>query len=121
MLPYVRHLKKNARELRKNLTDSEAVLWARLRRKQLEGVQFYRQKPLGGYIVDFLAPSARLVVEIDGSQHLQEDHLRRDRNRDEVLAGLGFEVLRFDSRQVLTETEAVVEVILRRVKERVGS
>ena len=120
MLRYVPDLKENARGLRKNLTDSETVLWSRLRRKQLEGVQFYRQKPIGRFIVDFFAPSAHLVIEVDGSQHLQEDHMKRDQERDEYLAGLGLEVLRFDSRQVLTETAAVVEVILRRIKEQLN-
>ena len=108
--------RRNARGLRKNLTDSEHVLWSRLRRKQLEGAQFYRQKPIGKYIVDFFAPSAHLVIEVDGSLHLQEDHQKRDQERDEYLAGLGLEVLRFDSRQVLTETAGVVEVILRRIQ-----
>jgi very-short-patch-repair endonuclease len=121
MLQYHHHLKKNARELRKNLTDSENVLWSRLRRKQVEGVQFYRQKPIGAYIIDFFAPSAHLVIEVDGCQHLQEDHMKRDQERDEYLAGFGLEVLRFDSRQVLTETAAVVEVILRSIKEQLNS
>ena len=121
MIQYAHHLKKNARELRKSLTDSENVLWSRLRRKQLEGVQFYRQKPIGMYIVDFFAPSAHLVIEVDGCEHMQENHLKRDQERDEYLAGLGLEVLRFDSRQVLTETAAVVEVILRRNREQLNS
>ena len=121
MLRYDPDLKKNARGLRKNLTDSEHVLWSRLRRKQLEGVQFYRQKPIGEYIVDFFAPSAHLVVEVDGSQHLREGHQKKDQERDEYLAGLGLEVLRFDSRQVLTETAAVVEVILRRIQAQLNS
>jgi very-short-patch-repair endonuclease len=115
MLRYVPDNKKNARGLRKNLTDSENLLWSRLRRKPLEGVQFYRQKPIGRYIVDFFAPGAHLVIEVDGCQHMQEDHVKRDRERDEYLAGLGLQVLRFDSRQVLIETAAVVEIILRRI------
>jgi very-short-patch-repair endonuclease len=84
-----------------------------LRGKQLLGVQFYRQKPVGGYIVDFYAPKASLVVEVDGSQHQEGGQARRDAERDRFLAGLGLRVLRFDSRQVLTETEAVMESIFR--------
>lgn len=61
MLRYNAHLKDKARQLRKNLTDSELALWSRLRNKQLLGIQFYRQKPLGRYIVDFFAPRAHLV------------------------------------------------------------
>ena len=70
MLKYDRNLKKYSRHLRSNLTDSESKLWSRVRRKQICGVQFYRQKTVGSFIVDFYAPRAKLVVEIDGSQHL---------------------------------------------------
>ena len=121
MLPYDRNLKTSARHLRKNLTDSERALWSRLRRKQIENVQFYRQKPIGDYIVDFFAPGAELVIEVDGSQHMQDDHVQRDRKRDEYLGGLGLKVLRFDSRQVLTETEAVVQVISQTIKEKLNA
>jgi very-short-patch-repair endonuclease len=61
MLRYNGNLKNKARQLRKNLTDSENALWSRLRNKQLLGVQFYRQKPIGGYIVDLYAPKAKLT------------------------------------------------------------
>lgn len=111
MLRYNAHLKDKARQLRKNVTDSERALWARLRNKQLLGVQFYRQKPIGEHIVDFYAPKAKLVVEVDGSQHMQGDNAQKDRSRDEYLASLGLMVLRFNSREVLEESDAVVEVI----------
>jgi very-short-patch-repair endonuclease len=117
MLRYSADLKSLARELRKKQTDSESALWSHLRRKQIEGVSFYRQKPIGKYIVDFFAPSVKLVIEVDGSQHIEDDHFQKDRNRDEYLAGLGFKVLRFNSRVVLTETEAVLEIIYRTITE----
>ena len=79
--------------------------------KQLAGVQFYRQKPIGGYIVDFYAPKAKLVIEIDGSQHLEAPQVAKDRERDEYLGRLGLTVLRINGRQVLKESEAVVELI----------
>jgi len=101
------------------MTDSEQILWQRLRGKQILGVQFYRQKPIGNYIVDFLAPRAKLVVEIDGSQHLEKQNYEKDRKRDTFFAGIGLKVLRFDSRQVLKQTDAVVEVIYRNVEERI--
>jgi very-short-patch-repair endonuclease len=113
MLRYKAHLKHKARDLRKNMTDSERVLWSRLRGKQLLGVQFYRQKPIGGYIVDFFAPKMKLVVEVDGSQHLEGDHAEKDRQRDEYLSTVGLKVLRFNSRGVLEEPDSVVEVIYR--------
>ena len=111
MLKYYPNLKAYDRQLRQNLTDSELSLWRRLRGKQLAGVQFYRQKPIGDYIVDFYAPKAKLVIEIDGSQHLEAPHVEEDRERDEHLGKLGLMVLRINSRQVLKETEAVVEFI----------
>lgn len=111
ILPYDKALKPNSRQLRSNLTDAEQKLWQNLRRKQINGWQFYRQKPLGPYIVDFYCAAARLVVELDGSQHFEPEHQEADRKRDEYLRGLGLTVLRFDNRQVLLETEAVLEII----------
>ena len=112
-------LKENSRSLRTNMTDAEQMLWYRMRRKQIQGVQFYRQKPLLTFIVDFYCPAAKLVIELDGSQHFEEEHQAKDQARDVALAGLGLHVLRFDNRQVLLETDAVLEVINRTVKERV--
>jgi very-short-patch-repair endonuclease len=83
MLRYSANLKKFARELRKNQTESERLLWSHLRGKQLLGVQFYRQKPIGNYIVDFFAPSAKLIIEVDGSQHGENNHFQKDKNRDD--------------------------------------
>ena len=120
MLQYSPNLKGKARQLRKNLTDSESALWSHLRSKQIMGIQFYRQKPVGNYIVDFYAPKANLVVELDGSKHLQADNLRRDKNRDKYLIGLGLKVLRFNSNEVLKATGAIVEVIYRTVTEQVN-
>jgi very-short-patch-repair endonuclease len=121
MLKYNAQVKGNARQLRKNLTDSEAALWSRLRRKQILGVQFYRQKPIGRHIVDFFAPRPRLVVEVDGGQHLEGDHTLKDRTRDGDLVALGLRALRFSSRDVLKETNAVVEVIYRTVAEQLNA
>ena len=120
MLRYKDQLKHKARQLRKNMTDSERVLWSRLRGKQLSDVQFYRQKPIGEYIVDFFAPKTKLVVEVDGSQHLEGEQAEKDRYRDEYLATVGLKVLRFNSREVLEETDAVVEVIYRTMAEQLN-
>jgi very-short-patch-repair endonuclease len=121
MLKYDAALKHTARLLRTHLTDSEEALWSRLRRKQLLGVQFYRQKPIGEFIVDFFAPSARLVVEVDGSQHLGAEHAQRDKARDAHLASRGLRVLRFNSREVLKDRDAVVESIYRTLTEQVNT
>jgi very-short-patch-repair endonuclease len=110
-------LKYHARQLRKDMTDSERILWSRLRGKQLLGVQFYRQKPIGNYIVDFFAPKTKVVVEVDGSQHLEGEQAERDGHRDDYLAGVGLQILRFNSREVVEETDAVVKVIHRTMAE----
>ena len=72
---------------------------------------FIVRNRLADYIVDFYAPKAKLVIEIDGSQHLEAPQAAKDRERDEYLGRLGLTVLRINGRQVLKETEAVVELI----------
>lgn len=111
MQPYNKNLKQASRDLRNNMTDAEQLLWQRLCRKQILGLQFYRQKPILNFIVDFYCPAANLVIECDGSQHFAVEGLEADRVRDQALAQLGLKVLRFDNRQVLTEIDAVVERI----------
>ena len=111
MQPYNKNLKLPSRDLRSNMTDAEQCLWQRLRRKQILGLQFYRQKPILNFIVDFYCPAANLVIECDGGQHYTVEGLEVDRARDQALAQLGLTVLRFDNKQVLTEIDGVVEVI----------
>lgn len=118
MLQYKPQLKTKARSLRSNLTDAERGLWSRLRGKQILGVQFYRQKPIGNYIVDFYAAAVRLVIEIDGSHHFDAVQSRYDNQRSKFLEQQGLMVLRFDDRQVLTQMDSVIEEIFRIVSER---
>ncbi len=120
MLQYNFRLKNIARRLRREMTESERVLWARLRKRQIRGVQFYRQKPIGDFVVDFYAPKGKLVVEVDGSQHLDADGAQNDVWRDGCLASQGLKVLRFSNLEVLCEAEAVLEVIFRELSEQVG-
>ena len=103
------------------MTESENVLWDRLRRKQLLGVQFCRQRPIGNYIADFIAPKAKLVIEVDGSQHMSGPVLikDKDRERDEYLGKQGILVLRFSDSEILKEIDAVLEVIFRRLSARI--
>lgn len=118
MQPYNKNLTTFARDLRTNQTAAEELLWSKLRRKQLLDAQFYRQKPLASYIVDFYCASARLVIELDGSQHFEADYQERDAERGRVLASLGLLVLRFDNLQVLKDTQAVLSVIYDAVEQR---
>ena len=102
------------------MTDAEQCIWSHVRCKQILGIQFYRQKPIGPYIVDFYAPAATLVIELDGSQHFEPEHARRDAERDAFLTDQGLLVQRFNNMQALTETEEVMEEIFSLCKERQG-
>ncbi|MEJ1098153.1 MULTISPECIES: DUF559 domain-containing protein [unclassified Pseudoxanthomonas] len=98
---------ERARELRVSSTDAERKLWSYLRGRQLDGLKFRRQHAIPPCIVDFFCSSAKLIVELDGSQHTEES----DRVRTRYLQAKGFVVLRFWNNEVLTQTEAVVEAI----------
>ena len=119
MQPYNKNLKQPSRDLRNNMTDAEKRLWSKLRAKQILGLQFYRQKPLLNFIVDFYCPAANLVIECDGGQHFTDEGLEADRVRDEILVELGLVVLRFSNRQVLTEIDDVIELIFQTAQSRI--
>ena len=120
MLPYKRNLKPNARKLRSSMTDAEISLWSKVRRKQLHGLQFYRQKPIGAYIVDFYCPAAQLVVEVDGGQHYENIGASRDAVRDRDLQELGLCVLRFSNIDVLGNMDGVLGVIVQHLESKLG-
>jgi very-short-patch-repair endonuclease len=100
--------KPAATEMRKIMTDAERKLWQRLRGQQL-GRKFRRQHPFENYILDFVCLEHRLVIEVDGSQHAEEQ--KYDNERTEKLRIAGFTVLRFWNNEVLNQTDAVVEAI----------
>ena len=101
--------KLKARDLRKNLTDAERILWRHLRLRQMGAFKFRRQQPIDNYIVDFICFERRLILEIDGGHHSEQP--ARDAKRDEWLREQGFTVLRFWNNEVLEEIEAVKERI----------
>lgn len=111
MLPYNKNLKQFAQQLRENMTDAEYHLWWKVKTKQISGLIFYRQKPIGDYIVDFYCPKANLVIEIDGSHHFIGETIAYDRIRDDYLSSLGLKVLRFTNNDVLKNMKAVLEKI----------
>lgn len=117
MLPYSKNLKQLSRQLRGNMTDAEGHLWAKIRMKQLKGYHFYRQKPIGDYIVDFYCPKVKLVIEVDDSQHFSDETTEYDRIRDEHIRSLGLRVLRFTNTEVLTNIEGVIESIIGSMEE----
>ena len=102
------------RQLRKTPTDAEQVLWSILRRRQVSGYRFRRQAPIGQYIVDFACFENKLVIEVDGGQHVESASY--DAMRTAWLKQEGFRVMRFWNNQVLQETDAVREAIFLAVR-----
>ena len=99
----------SACSLRERSTDVERLLWSRLRNRQLSGRKFRRQQPIGSFVVDFVCLEYRLVIELDGGQHAEQQS--QDEARSAFLHKEGYRVLRFWNNQVLGELESVLEVI----------
>jgi len=112
MLGYNKNLKSFSQSLRTNSTDAEKLLWSKIRKKQLKGYQFYRQKIIGNYIADFYCAKANLVLELDGGQHYTIAGLDNDLKRDTYLKELGLKILRFSDVEVFKQTEGVLNKIL---------
>lgn len=100
-------LKIYSKQLKAEMTDAEKLLWSKIRRKQLNGVKFCRQKIVGNYIVDFLSFDKKLIIELDGGQHA--DQVEYDKKRTAFLEQQGFTVIRFWNTEVLLETDSVLE------------
>jgi very-short-patch-repair endonuclease len=101
---------EKAWELRQKSTDAERLLWRYLRAKRLDGLKFRRQEPIGNYIVDFVSFNKRVIVEVDGGQHMARKVA--DEKRTTWLEEQGFKVLRFWNNDVLKNTEGVIRTIL---------
>jgi len=104
--------RNRARELRKDMTPAERRLWTILQRRQLEGFHFRRQCPIGPYIADFACLEAKLLIEVDGGQHMDAV---ADVRRDTFLSREGFRVLRFWNNEVMTNLEGVRALIVSRL------
>ncbi|MDT0294749.1 endonuclease domain-containing protein [Mesonia ostreae] len=104
IIPYNRKLKIRARELRKNMTPAEILVWKNIRKKSL-GVEFHRQVPMLNYIVDFYCHEIGLVLEIDGKIH--EDNFLEDAKRQGEIEKYGVSFLRFTNAQVFTDFDAI--------------
>ncbi len=107
--------RSRARQLRRNPTDIERLLWQRLRFWQVDGYKFRRQQPVGNYIVDFVCLQKRVVIEVDGGQHAQE--MNHDAVRDAWLHAQGFIILRFWNNDVVTNIDGVMELILKNLQD----
>ena len=93
------------------MTDTERLLWSKIRGKQLKGYQFYRQRVIGNYIVDFYCPKAKLVIEVDGAQHYRYKTNKEDKVRDNYMRERGLEVIRLSDREVFENLRGVVDSI----------
>ena len=102
----------NAKALRSNQTDCEDILWQRLRAKRLNNIKFRRQVPIGKYIVDFVNLGKKLIIEVDGSQHLDDTNRKYDELRTEYLNEQGYRVIRFLDSDILENLESMLNTIL---------
>jgi len=107
-----------SRQLRKNQTDAEGVLWSVLRNRQLNGIKFRRQFPINNYILDFYAPELQLAVEADGGQHYNIEGTTHDERREAVLHEEGIRIIRFSNTDIMQNKEGVYEIILRAIEAR---
>jgi len=110
------HKTNMSRGLRRRQTEAEKLLWVKLRDRQLDGVKFRRQQSIGNYIVDFVSFEEKLIIEIDGGQHNEEQKIEKDEQRKTWLEGEGFYVIRFWNNDVLLNLEGV----LMKIKEVIG-
>jgi len=108
---------KNALLLRKNQTPAELVLWKRIRNRQIMNAKFRRQHPIHMYVADFYCYESKLVIEIDGKIHDQEENKNNDENRSAELERLGIHVIRFSNDEVLKSIDKVLEVIKTKIVE----
>ncbi len=104
-------IEQSARRLRQQLTPAESVLWSALSRRQLVGLKFRSQHPVGRFIVDFYCPSCKLVIEVDGGIHVQQQDY--DSVRTEQLEAFGYRVLRFTNEDVLNDLPTVLAHIVK--------
>jgi very-short-patch-repair endonuclease len=107
---------ERARDLRQKENPAEASMWTVLKDRQLGGFKFVRQLPIGPYYADFVCRALKLVVEIDGSQHVDSEH---DRRRDQVMVRMGYSVLRVPSGLVLRQRREVCDTILSALEGRI--
>ena len=105
---------EKAKQLRKKMTGAEEVLWMHLRKGE-NGFRFRRQHPIGAYIADFFCFKAKLIIEVDGSIHSNEEIKLNDITKQTDLEGLGYTVIRFSNFEVYNQIEKVLEVISQKV------
>ena len=103
-------LKDWARENRKNPTEAETILWEQIRNRNLK-TKFFRQYIIADYIVDFVSLEAKLIIEVDGAYHSEDEQQQYDEGRTERLESIGFKVIRFTNNEVILQTDQVIDTI----------
>lgn len=106
-----KELKTRRKELRNNSTYAEVFFWQQIKKGQLEGRKFRRQASINSYVVDFYCPEEKIVVELDGEVHFDEEIIKYDSERTKYLELLGIRVIRFENQDVLKNTEYVLNTI----------
>lgn len=101
----------HAREMRKNPTEAEQLLWKELRGRKLDNLKFRRQQPMQGYILDFYCEAVRLGVEVDGEIHVKKEQLKYDQQRSEYLEEYGIKIIRFTNDQIINCKKEVLNTI----------
>ena len=111
-LPYNKNLKAFSRKLRNNSTLGEILLWQKLRAGSMMNYTFNRQKPLGRYIVDFYCKPLKLVIEVNGGYHFEEEQKVKDHKRQQLLEDMGLRFLRFSDEQIKKDRDIVLKEII---------
>lgn len=106
-----KNARRNAKELRRNMTEPERLLWQRLKSQKL-GYKFRRQEPLGPYIVDFLCVDKKLIIEVDGGSHATDEAKEYDKKREAYFRNHGLKILRFENHTVRSNMHGVIDTIL---------
>lgn len=106
-----------AQFLRKNETESEKILWEKLRNNQLKGLKFRRQHPIGLYIADFYCHKLKLIIEVDGEYHNLPEQIEKDKERTQILESNGLQLIRFTNNEIQKNLEKTVSEILMKIDE----
>jgi very-short-patch-repair endonuclease len=120
-LPYNKNLKHFSRKLRNNSTLGEILLWKQLRAGSMKGYTFNRQKPLNNFIVDFYCKPLKLVIEVDGGYHFEEEQKTKDEERQHALQAMGLNFLRFHDEEIRKDMNVVLKTIEMYIEEYVDN
>lgn len=110
--------KKLRQHLRNNMTETEVMLWSRLKGKQLLGYKVRRQYGVGNYVIDFYCPQLKLGIEVDGESHFTRKGLNHDKNRDDYISNEGIELIRVTTTDINDNLDGVVEYLARKFQNR---